>query len=326
MALKQWNLVADIGGTNARFGVADYNSQQMKFIASYSVLDHVQFSDVLRHFLKAVHASGEWLDLPEAACLAVACAVESDFVQFTNSSWVIERKQLCALLNTSNVHLINDFMAVGYGISVLKPKDWVQVGAGQPVPNKPIVVLGPGTGLGVCSLIPVGTGYQVVDGEGGHVDFAPVNDQEAEVLAVLRQKHSRVSIERLLSGQGIVNIYQSLAVLAGQQAVYQSPAEITSAALHQSDELAIETLHFFCRTLGSVAGDLALTLGAKGGVYLAGGILPRFIDFFKRSDFQRRFLAKGRFSDYLSDIPLRVVTKENLGLSGALKKLTVLEL
>lgn len=324
MSLKLWNLVADIGGTNARFGLADYASSSLEWIRSYSVAEHSDFEQTISEFLKDVANGGEWESRPKAACLAVAARADTECIQFTNSPWNIERRHIAALLDAP-IELINDFAAVGHGIADLKPQDWHQIGGGSPAPEKPIAVLGPGTGLGVCAMVPMGGGYHVIEGEGGHVDFAPTTPQEAAVLNILNKKFGRVSLERLLSGAGIVNIYRALAQLADTHPVHDNPAAITESALQGVESLSVKTLDMFCAVLGSTAGNLGLTLGARGGVYIAGGIVPRFIDFLKNSNFRQRFAAKGRFKSYLANIPVRVVTKENLGLIGAMKKLRLSE-
>jgi glucokinase len=316
-----WNLVADIGGTNARFGVVDYTSGELARVERYSVSEHEAFQGALGQFLADVATEGGWRPLPSSACLAVACAVESDVVQFTNSPWRIDRTAVSRLLGEIAVDLINDFAAVGYAVTDLKPRDWHQIGGRAPQHGRPLVVLGPGTGLGVCSLVPIGAGYRVMEGEGGHVSFAPIDSHEIAVLEVLSRRFGRVSVERLLSGAGILNIYQALAQLTGKNATHATPAQVTEAAVKGVDTLAERSLHMFCRVLGSTAGDLALTLGAKGGVYIAGGILPRFIPFAEDSELRHRFEAKGRFRSYLAPIPLRVVTRDDLGLAGAVEYL-----
>ncbi|MEJ2533199.1 MAG: glucokinase [Halioglobus sp.] len=323
---KPWYLVADIGGTNARFGLEDYASTELGQIERLSVADHSQFADALRHYLEIVADSGGWQRLPRAACLALACPVNGDRIQFTNSPWTVDRVELSGLLNQARVELINDFAAVGHAVTELRPRDWCQIGGGASDPDRPVAILGPGTGLGVCSLVPIGAGYKVIEGEGGHVDFAPVDPQEIAVLELLTRRFGRVSVERMLSGAGLLNIYGALAELLGQPVHWETPAQITDSALSGVDSLAVRTLEMFCRVLGSVAGNLALTLGARGGVYIAGGIVPRFIDFIEASEFRQRFDSKGRFSNYLRDIPVRVITKEDLGLSGAVKRLKMLDL
>lgn len=320
MNVKYWNLVADVGGTNARFGLMDPTTGKLDVIEYYSVQEHAAFTDALGHFLEEVDTRGGWARRPSAACIAVASPVEKDLIKFTNSPWHLHRQEVAGMLNLAAVDVINDFAAVGQAVAVLQPGDWRQVGGAEPVPGKPVAVIGPGTGLGVCTLVGTGMGYQVVDGEGGHVDFAPVDAREVAVLELLLERFERVSVERLLSGAGIVTLHQSLATLAGRGPSADTPARITELAIAGEDSLAVDTLQMFCRILGSTAGNLALTVGATGGVYIAGGIVPRFIDFLAQSDFRRRFESKGRFHSYLVDIPVRVITKGHLGLFGAARR------
>ena len=317
MGTREWQLVADIGGTNARFGLNDYGAGSIPLVKRYRVSEHPEFTETLSHFLKDVADMGLWRPIPQRACLAVACPVERDVVQFTNSPWVIDRLQVSAQLYGIAVDLINDFTAVAHAVPGLTPNEWYQVGGTVAEPNRPVAILGPGTGFGVSSLVPCGSGCQVIEGEGGHVDFAPVDAEEVAVLNILRARFGRVSVERLLSGAGIMNIYQAVGQLSHKELPFQTPAEVTNAALIGIDALAVKTLGMFCRVLGSVAGNLALTVGAKGGVYIAGGIVPQCIEFLKNSDFRTRFEAKGRFRNYLATIPVRVIHKEHLGLVGA---------
>jgi len=310
-----WNLVADIGGTNARFALEEPAHGALQCLRTYSVSDHAEFTEVLDAYLKEAAGEGRQA-LPAAACLGVASAVHRDVIQFTNSSWSLDRSVLSRRLGASPV-LVNDFAAVGYGVIDLAEDGWVSLGGRSPVAEQPIAVLGAGTGLGVCSLAAIEGRYHVIEGEGGHADFAPVDAQEIAVLQKLMARYGRVSVERLLSGAGIVNIYTALSELSGREPVHSNAASITDAALVGVESLAVRSLEMFCRILGSTAGNLALTLGARGGVYIAGGIAPRFRDFLARSEFRARFEAKGRFSSYLRDIPVRLVIRDNIGLEGA---------
>ncbi len=322
--IQAWNLVADIGGTNARFGLTT-TSGDLKFFKTYSVAQYLQFIDALNAFKKDVQHTNAWNSTPTAACFAVACPVDVENIRFTNSPWQFTREQISQALDKPRLVLINDFAAVGYAITDLNEKGWKQLSGTEPAPNSPIAFLGAGTGLGVGALVPTPNGVHVIEGEGGHVDFAPNDPQEAAVLKVLSQQFGHVSAERLLSGSGIENIYKALAKLQNIEAKHTNAADISHAALNSTDTLAIDTLALFCRALGSVAGNLALTLGAKGGVYIAGGIVPRILDFVESSEFKARFLAKGRFNTYLQDIPVRAVTKDQLGLIGASKRLNIPE-
>jgi glucokinase len=316
-----WSLVADIGGTNARFAVYDSESRSLQAITHYSVSAFPDFGQALDTFLDKVAESGNWCPLPLATCLAVACPADTNIIQFTNSPWRIDRRQLAGKLGQTRIDIINDFAAVGYAVTDLASQDWHAVGKGESLAGSPIAVLGPGTGLGVCSLVPVGTDFRVIEGEGGHVNFAPVGAEQLAVFNVLTKRFGRVSVERLLSGAGISNIYQALGQIRGEPGRYESPAEITAAALGQRCELAQYSVHMFFDVLGTVAGDLALTLGARGGVYIAGGIVPRLLEFLEGTRLREQFEAKGRFRDYLGNIPLRVIVKPDMGLYGAANRL-----
>jgi glucokinase len=316
---RDWHLLADIGGTNARFALGEVGSAELREQLTVSVAGHPTFNSALQTYLEKVRASGEWADLPVDGCLAVACPADRQVVTFTNSDWVIDRKDLAYSLRIPGLRVINDFEAIGHASAGFAIGDWEQIGAGESLPGRAIGVLGPGTGLGVCGVLPGDGGARVIAGEGGHVDFAPVDDEEMEILKLLMTRYRRVSAERLLSGAGLQNIYWALNQLRGSEQRQATPADISSAGLAGEDPVAVETLAVFCRVLGSVAGNLALTYGARGGIYIAGGIPPRIMAFLRRSDFRERFLAKGRFRDYLNDIPTRIVTRDNPGLFGALR-------
>lgn len=318
---RPWYLVADIGGTNARFALGDPCGEGLTGHLTLSVSDHPSFMSALLAYLEYVKTLEGWSAKPRAACLAVACPAEREVISFTNSDWVIHRDDVARGLDVPTLHVINDFAAIGHAAPTLLENDWRQLGGGVAREDAPVVVLGPGTGLGVCSVLMDGGTVCVVAGEGGHVDFAPVSDEEVEILRRLMSRFRRVSAERLLSGAGLANIYWALTDMRDAEHRHASPADISAAAMQGQDPVAVEALHVFCRVLGSTAGNLALTLGARGGVLIAGGIAPRILDFLAVSEFRERFLSKGRFRDYLNDIPTRVVTCDNPGLRGALRYL-----
>ena len=318
MTVDTWNLVGDIGGTNARFGINRSAKGDHQAIANYKVADYPDFSDVLRHLMEDVTRLGLADGAPSSACFAVAGPPHMEMVSFTNSSWRFTRELIREQTGVKGVHIINDFAAVARALPLLTDTDRVQIGAGQKDQQGPMVALGAGTGLGVGALLlcehqqPV-----VVTGEGGHVDFAPVTDVEAAVLQYLRSRYGRVSIERLCCGHGIVNIYQALADYRQKEARFTTAADIGAAAQSETDPLAREAMAMFFAVLGASAGNFALTFGALGGVYIAGGVVPRYVDLLRLSDFRARFLAKGRFADYLSAIPTYVITHQATGLLGA---------
>ena len=314
---KPWQLVADVGGTNARFAVVDVEGGSLCHVVYYSVAEHVIFADVLAEFCAHVRSAGGWAQAPQGACLAVAGPVDGSVLKFTNSPWEIDANGIKAQLDGSPLHIINDFAAVGYATTTLHPDDYAQLGGGAGNPAKPVAVLGPGTGLGVCAVVPCQERSVVLEAEGGHADYAPVDAQEIAVLNILLQRFGRVSYERLLSGAGILSTYQALAELALREPVHERPEDVYQAAIGGSDTLAMRTLQMFCRILGSFAGNLALTLGARGGVFIAGGIAPKVLSILQQSEFRNRFESKGRLRSFLADIPVQVITAKDIGLKGA---------
>ena len=320
MTIK-WNLVADIGGTNARFSAVPVGELESSYEFHHSVEEHPEFADLVIDLLKEIAEATGWNNSPVSACFAVACPADVEEITFTNSHWHFTKTQLKNILGCQTLFVINDFEAVAHGITELDDNDLVQVGGEKPVSSKPIGILGAGTGLGVAGLVPTEDSYLVMDSEGGHADYPPTTDRMAAVVDILREEYGRVSLERLLSGKGIFNIYRSLCKINDIEKVHETPAQVASAAQSGNDELALQSLNMFCSGMGSAAGNLALTYGAKVGIYIAGGVVLRFIDFFIKSEFRQKFEEKGRFVSYLKPIPIFIVVRENLGLLGAAKKL-----
>ena len=323
MLSNKVSVIADIGGTNMRVAIAE-NSGEISGIKIYACADYAGLAEVLTNFIECHQLH----DKEISACLAIACPVEKDLIVMTNLPWQFSQQALKAELKLSELVLINDFTAIAHAIPKLSAQQKVQIGHGEIVPNKPISICGAGTGLGVANLVSINDGWLSLSGEGGHVDFAPVDQQEIEILNFLQTKYARVSYEQLLSGLGLEQIYQALSFIKEGSALELSAKEITTNALANSCDLCEEALAQFCRVLGSFAGNLALTLGSFGGVYIAGGIVPRFIDYFKSSDFRTRFEAKGRMSVFNQPMATFVVTEEQPGLIGAaayLKQFTSVE-
>ena len=321
--MTDWHLVGDIGGTNARFGIAARGARAYRDIATYEVANFPEFGLVLDQLMRDIAASGLAQGSPAAVCLAVAGPPHVETISFTNSSWRFSRDLLRERTGALKIEIINDFSAVARAIPVLTGADLEQIGEGHIQTDAPAIALGPGTGTGVAALAKGPRGEAVViTGEGGHVDFAPVTDVEVEIHKRLRARFGRVSIERLLCGVGIINIYQALADYRRQPAPLMHPGDVGAAASSGDDPLAREAMAIFFAVLGAPAGNFALPFGARGGVYIAGGIAPRYIELLRLSDFRARFLAKGRFADYLSGIPTFVVTHPGIGLLGATIPLT----
>lgn len=312
MTTEKINLVADIGGTNLRIGISDEQGK-LENIALYECNQYPSLSAVINHYISEQNLTGHELH----ACLAIACPVENDLITMTNLPWEFSKTQLKQELNLSTLLLINDYTAIAHCIPLLDETNKVQIGEGEAIKGKPISICGPGTGLGVANLINHNDQWVSLSGEGGHVDFAPVDHQEVDILRYLNTKYSRVSYEQLLSGLGLEQIYQAIAWSKQLDVPLLAAHEISAKAIDEECELCQEALAQFCRTLGSFAGNLSLTLGSFGGVYIAGGIVPRFIEYFKKSDFRKRFELKGRLSSFNQNIPTYVITEAQPGLLGA---------
>jgi glucokinase len=316
-----WNLVADIGGTNARFSVLLDGQLESEFEFHHSVEEYPSFSDLVVKLKDEIAAVTGLTTAPNAVCLAVACPADVEHIAFTNSHWEFSKTQLLEWFACQRLVVINDFEAVAHGITELGEDDCLQIGGESPQSHKPIGILGAGTGLGMAALVSHSDGYHVLDTEGGHADFAPVGQRQVDVLGCLRETYKRVSLERVLSGKGIVNIYKAICTIENAEELLDTPPEVVTAALDGSNPQALTALNTFCESMGAAAGNLALTLGAKGGIYIAGGVVPRFSEFFASSGFRDKFEEKGRFASYLQPIPVYLVMRSNLGLLGAAKKL-----
>ncbi len=304
-------LLGDIGGTNARFALAQNGKIEM--VASLRVAEHSTAGAALAEVLKSLPEPR-----PLRAVFACAGPVEAGAIALTNSTWRLEERELEAHFGFDRVLLVNDFAAVAWGLPHLETGHLRQIGAGDGEPGRPKVVLGPGTGLGVAAFLPAPLGSQVITGEGGHVTLPAADEREAEVLRRLRARLGHVSAERLLSGGGLVRLYETLAEIDALSPPPRGAPEITAAATSGDCAASRAALDMFCAMLGGFAGDLALTWGAKGGIYIAGGIAPRIADHLAASAFRRRFEAKGRFQPYLAAIPTRIVLHPEpafLGLS-----------
>ncbi len=307
------NLVADIGGTNIRIGLSQSNGD-VHSIETYQCEDHDGLADVLSFYLQQQQISSATIN----ACLAIACPVETDEISMTNLPWTFSQSSLKQTLGLNELWLINDYTAIAHAVPLLKECQKIQIGAGASIGQKPIAICGPGTGLGVANLVYTSAGWQCLSGEGGHVDFAPVGEDEINILNyLLAQKNHRISYEQLLSGKGLEQIYQALLYTNRHSEGLLTAEQISTKALAKTCPICEQALAQFCRTLGSFAGNLALTLGTFGGVYIAGGIVPRFIEYFQESDFRLRFEEKGRLSSFIKNIPTYVITESQPGLLGA---------
>src|SRR6266700_142148 len=303
-------LLADIGGTNARFAVL--GDSTISTIAYLAVNDHATFRGAVDAYLAKLPDIGAI----RAAIIAVAGVVESGRGVLTNSSWVIDAAELRAHYGFSTARLVNDFEAVAWSLPHLAADRLRQIGGRQPLAGAPLVALGPGTGLGVAVNVPRGAGHIVLSSEGGHVTMAGSSLREDAVIGYLRQRFGQVSAERVLSGSGLENLYQALAALDGATPPNRPAAEITRVGLDGSCPTSRAAIDMFCAMLGSVAGNLALTLGAKGGIYIAGGVLRHIPDHLAGSGFRARFEDKGRLRKYLEPIPVYLILDDDVAFTG----------
>lgn len=307
-------LVADIGATNARFALQRPGARPEAAVV-LRVAEHGDIEAAVRAALALAGSEAE----PVFAALAVAAPVLGDRVEMTNHPWCFSRQALRRALGLERLLVVNDFTAVALSLPRLEKRERRQVGGGKPAPGAPFAVLGPGTGLGVSGLLPTAGGWATLASEGGHVDLAPGDEEEMAILERLRRRFGHVSLERVLSGPGLVNLFVAFTEIAGKAragAGAPSAKEITARARAGKCRFSKAAVDAFCGMLGAAAGDLALTLGARGGVYIAGGIVPKLGPAFDADRFRRRFEAKGRFSAYLEPIPAYVVTAAEPALLG----------
>lgn len=314
MTDKVCALVGDFGGTNARFALVENDTLVHESIFICPNRDYPTIAGAIKSFLAK---TGN----PKItrACLALAGAITGDRFKFTNCDWEFSKKELMAALGLNELLLTNDFTALAMGVPTLTSKQYYKVGSGSPQAQKPIGVMGPGTGLGVSGLIWAGGHWVALQGEGGHDSFAPTSEMEIDILRIgWKEYGGRLSSERILTGDGLEFLYRALCQIHGKLAEKLKAADITRKAIEDPKSICHEVVNVFCSVLGSSAGDLALTLGAFGGVYIGGGIAAKLGDLVSASPFRERFEAKGRFKEYMSGIPTCVITESaHVALIGA---------
>jgi glucokinase len=313
-------LLGDIGGTNARFAWQASAGVAITQVHTLACAEHESLLAAMQQYLRQTG-----LSKPAACALGIATAVKSDWVSMTNHHWAFSIEALQRDLGVQDLRVINDFTALALALPSIEPSDLYPLIApvqSQAVGPKPIALIGAGTGLGVSGLLPVfpeprrakpaaqATSWLPIAGEGGHVTLAAQTDLEHVVLNHIRKRYEHAAAERILSGQGMVNLYQALRDIQGlsEAPLFDQASDITEAALQAKQSLALQCLDLFAGFLGGAAGDLALTLGALGGVYIGGGIAPRCLPWLATSSFKERFLAKGRYRTYMQDIPVWVIT------------------
>ena len=313
MPATQYSLVADIGGTNARFAmVADSSSKAIE-PRNLRCADYATFVDATLAYLDLVA-----LGKPYQAAISIASPVTGDALNMMNHSWSFSVSETREALGLRHLKVLNDYTALALALPELRDDQRLQVGEGKGFAGHPVAVLGPGTGLGVSGVVPAGNHWVPLESEGGHISYGPLNAREQEIIEIMRERLEHVSAESLVSGRGLTLIYEVITRLDQGAGVKLSPGEVSQRALELECPMAIETLSIFCNILGTVAGNLALTLGARGGVYIGGGIILRILDFFSRSGFRERFEKHGRLTSYLRSIPTYVINTDYPALIGAI--------
>ena len=309
-------VTVDIGGTHARFAIAEVEGGRVVSLGEETTLhtkDHASFQTAWQDFERQQGGA-----LPRAVAIAIAGPTRGEIIRFTNNPWIIRPALIGEKLNVDRYVLVNDFEAVGHAVAQADESYFERLaGPDEPLPGVgTITVIGPGTGLGVAHVWRDGNAYRVQATEGGHIDFAPLDSIEDAILARLRKRHRRVSVERIVSGPAIVDIYETLAMLEGRAVTPLDDKAIWSRAMDREDSLAAAAVDRFCLSLGSVAGDLALAQ-VERGVDCAGGLGLRIRDSLVRSGFPERFIEKGRFEGFMSALPVKLITHPQPGLFGA---------
>jgi glucokinase len=312
MQATQYSLVADIGGTNARFAmVADATAKAIE-PRNLRCAEYETIVDATLAYLDLVA-----LGKPYQAAISIASPVTGDALNMMNHSWSFSVNETREALGLRHLKVLNDYTALALALPGLRDEQRLQVGAGQGLAGHPIAVLGPGTGLGVSGVVPAGDHWVPLESEGGHASYGPLDAREQAIIEVMRERLEHVSAESLVSGRGLSLIYEVITRLDQGVGVKLTPGEVSQRALELECPVALETLSIFCNILGTIAGNLALTLGAQGGVYIGGGIILRILDFFSRSGFRERFEKHGRLTPYLRSIPTYVINTDYPALAGA---------
>lgn len=309
-------VAVDIGGTHARFAIAEVAGGRVLALGepvTLAAADHASFETAWEAF-----AARHGAPLPPSVGIAVAAPIGGEVVKLTNSPWVIRPASLPQRLGLERWRIVNDFGAVAHAVAQLGGEHFRHVhGPDRPLPDEGLIsIVGPGTGLGVAQLLRRGGRYDVIETEGGHIDFAPLDGFEDRMLALLRERYRRVSVERIVAGMGLANIHEALSLVEGKPVRSRDTRQLWTEALEGKDALAVAALDRFCLSLGAVAGDIALAHGAAA-VVIAGGLGLRLADRLPQSGFSERFTAKGRYERRMDEMPVRLITHPQPGLYGA---------
>jgi len=310
-------VTVDIGGTHARFALAEIADGKVVSLSEPVTMKTAEHAS----FQTAWEAFGDMIDepIPQAVTIAIAGPINAEVIKFTNNPWIIRPALIKEKLKVESYTLVNDFEAVGHAVAQAGPEHFVHLcGPDQPLEaTGTISIIGPGTGLGVAHVLRTDDGYHVQATEGGHIDFAPLDSIEDAILARLRKRYRRVSAERVVSGPGLVDIYETLASIEGRAIQQLDDKQLWSLGTSGQDSLAAAAVDRFCLSLGSIAGDIALAQGGFAGVVIAGGLGLRIKDTLLRSGFAERFRAKGRFEGLMAGLPVKLITHPQPGLFGA---------
>lgn len=310
-------VAVDIGGTHARFAIAQVQDGRVVELGEAVTLktaEHASFQTAWQDFERITGDT-----LPRAAAIAIAGPVDADVIKLTNNPWIIRRSLVCEKLNVDSFVIVNDFGAVGHAVAQAGAEHFHHLtGPDQDFASEgTLSIIGPGTGLGVAHVWRNANSYHVQATEGGHIDFAPLDAIEDAVLARLRKRYRRVSVERVVSGPGLVDLYETLAAIEGRAVQQHDDKTLWQMGMSGEDSIAAAAIDRFCLSLGSVAGDITLAQGGFAGVVIAGGLGLRIKDSLVRSGFAERFRAKGRFEGLMASIPVKLITHPQPGLFGA---------
>ncbi|MCJ8323196.1 MAG: glucokinase [Rhizobiales bacterium] len=317
-------ILGDIGGTNTRLALAQSPNTELLHVEYFENKNFQHLDQIIAKYLKS-----HGLESPGSvhhAAIAVAGPIKGDRIELTNVNFGFSQLEYKQKFGFKTLKIINDFTALAYCLPHMKASDLLQVGGGKVEENANKLVIGPGTGMGMAALIPCDIAgdnphWHAIPSEAGHSTFSPNTEREFALVRSLRKQYYRVSIERLISGTGIKTIYDTLAEIDHKQIDDLSPTEITKRALDDADDLAVESLNLFCNILGRTAGDHCLHFSAFGGVYIAGGIVPKILPFFLKSEFRKIFEKKGRMADLTSNVATHIITHKYPALIGALASL-----
>ncbi len=306
-------LLGDIGGTTARFAIGDCDELTVTHFAAFQVKMFPSLQDTVSHYLESIPFR------PDLAGFAVAAPMNGEMMEMTNAPWKFTASDIRKVAGAERIVFLNDFEALALSLPYLTAHDLHSIGSGKAVEGTPKVVLGPGTGFGMSALVRTQSGWTTVPGEGGHISFGATNEREWAILKIIAENGGHISLERLLSASGLERIHAALASISGRDAAALKAIDIIKAAEDETepDPLAVDALDCFISILARIAGDAALSFGARGGVYLGGGIAPRIVKSLDEGRFRKSFDQKGRLSGWLAQVPVNVIMAKDAGLRGA---------